>query len=47
MSSWDKDVLRKDYIGEIALPVEDWFKDGVVGFDDEKNAVPSLLSNLI
>lgn len=24
---WDKDVLGKDYLGEVSLPLEDWFID--------------------
>lgn len=24
---WDKDVIRKDYLGEVAIPLEDWFFD--------------------
>ncbi|KAF8881364.1 phosphatidylserine decarboxylase-domain-containing protein [Infundibulicybe gibba] len=24
---WDKDMLTKDYLGEVALPLEDWFTD--------------------
>ncbi|OCH86472.1 hypothetical protein OBBRIDRAFT_838129 [Obba rivulosa] len=35
---WDKDVLRKDYLGEVAIPLEDWFKNGnAFGFDDPAN----------
>ncbi|EJD45982.1 hypothetical protein AURDEDRAFT_113883 [Auricularia subglabra TFB-10046 SS5] len=33
---WDKDMLRKDYIGEASVRVEDWFK-GPAGFDDPRN----------
>ncbi|KZV90616.1 hypothetical protein EXIGLDRAFT_710770 [Exidia glandulosa HHB12029] len=33
---YDKDVLRKDYIGEASVRVEDWFK-GPVAFDDPGN----------
>ena len=25
---WDKDMLKKDYLGEASLQLEDWFKDG-------------------
>jgi len=35
---WDKDVLRKEYCGEAALRVEDWFKSAVA-FDDLANEV--------
>lgn len=31
---WDKDVLSKDYLGEVALPLEDWFVERPHGFDD-------------
>ncbi|KDR72275.1 hypothetical protein GALMADRAFT_74027, partial [Galerina marginata CBS 339.88] len=24
---WDKDMLSKDYLGEVAIPLEDWFVD--------------------
>jgi hypothetical protein len=24
---WDKDVIRKDYLGEAGIAVEDWFAD--------------------
>ncbi|KAL4064564.1 phosphatidylserine decarboxylase-domain-containing protein [Scleroderma yunnanense] len=36
---WDKDnVLRKEYLGEVALPLEDWFREGCgFGFYDERN----------
>ncbi|OWZ75979.1 phosphatidylserine decarboxylase [Cryptococcus neoformans Bt85] len=25
---WDKDLMRKEYMGEIAIPVDKWFPDG-------------------
>jgi phosphatidylserine decarboxylase len=25
---WNKDLLMKDYLGEAALPLEDWFREG-------------------
>jgi phosphatidylserine decarboxylase len=29
---WDKDMLmKKEYLGEAALPLENWFKDGESG----------------
>ncbi|EPQ52482.1 hypothetical protein GLOTRDRAFT_140216 [Gloeophyllum trabeum ATCC 11539] len=35
---WDKDMLKKDYLGEVSLPLEDWFKGGrALGFDDPNN----------
>lgn len=37
---WDKDTFRKDYLGEVALHLEDWFKDGTsVSFEDPGNEV--------
>jgi hypothetical protein len=24
---WDKDVLKRDYLGEVGVPVEAWFGD--------------------
>ena len=37
---WDKDVLKKDYLGEVAIPLEDWFRDGnAFAFDDANNRV--------
>ncbi|OBZ66242.1 Phosphatidylserine decarboxylase proenzyme 3 [Grifola frondosa] len=35
---WDKDVLKKDYLGEVSIPLEDWFRDGnAFPFDDLNN----------
>ncbi|KAF9443222.1 hypothetical protein P691DRAFT_779000 [Macrolepiota fuliginosa MF-IS2] len=34
---WDKDVLSKDYLGEAALPLEDWFADRPFSFNDPAN----------
>ncbi|KAH8092634.1 phosphatidylserine decarboxylase-domain-containing protein [Cristinia sonorae] len=25
---WDKDMLKKDYLGEVSIPLEDWFRNG-------------------
>lgn len=42
---WDKDMLKKEYLGEVALPLEDWFvdkasgKERVYGFDQPGNEV--------
>ena len=37
---WDKDMLTKEYLGEVALPLDDWFKDdNAYGFDDPNNKV--------
>lgn len=29
--AWDKDTFSKDYLGEAALPLEDWFRDAPDG----------------
>jgi phosphatidylserine decarboxylase len=45
---WDKDKLRKDYLGEVSIPLEDWFRDdNAYPFDDPNNKVPtfSVLDN--
>ncbi|KAL4264791.1 Phosphatidylserine decarboxylase proenzyme 2 [Pleurotus pulmonarius] len=40
---WDKDLMSKDYLGEVSLPLEDWFVDRANGtdrafaFDDSGN----------
>jgi phosphatidylserine decarboxylase len=42
---WDKDMLSKDYLREVAIPLEDWFdghpggERGAYGFDDPNNKV--------
>lgn len=37
---WDKDVLKKDYLGEVAIPLDDWFRDdNAHSFDDPSNMV--------
>ncbi|TFK78063.1 C2-domain-containing protein [Polyporus arcularius HHB13444] len=39
---WDKDVLKKDYLGEAWIPLEDWFRDGnAFAFDDLNNKMIS------
>ena len=41
---WDKDVLKKDYLGEVSIPLDDWFKDdNAFAFDDPNNKVRLLL----
>lgn len=39
---WDRDnMLKKEYLGEVALPLEDWFREGnAFGFNDDQNKVP-------
>ncbi|RXW20222.1 hypothetical protein EST38_g5632 [Candolleomyces aberdarensis] len=44
---WDKDMLSKEYLGEVALPLDDWFleKDGTprpYAWDDPNNKPLSL-----
>jgi phosphatidylserine decarboxylase len=46
---WDKDLLGKDYLGEAALPLDDWFsgptpeeKERSCAFDDAGNTVSDL-----
>ncbi|GJE89731.1 phosphatidylserine decarboxylase-like protein [Phanerochaete sordida] len=35
---WDKDMLRKDYLGEVGIPLEDWFRDdNAYDFNDPDN----------
>lgn len=42
MVVWDrKDVLRKEYLGEAALVLEDWFSGVALGWADEGNKVYS------
>lgn len=42
---WDKDMLKKEYMGEHALPLDEWFKGTAFAFDDPDNQVcRSLLS---
>ena len=37
---WDKDMLSKDYLGEVSIPLEDWFRDGnAFGVSDTDNRV--------
>ena len=37
---WDKDVIKKDYLGEAWIPIEDWFRDGnAFPFNDSSNKV--------
>ncbi|KAF7299266.1 Phosphatidylserine decarboxylase proenzyme 2 [Mycena indigotica] len=34
---WDKDVIRKDYLGEACLPVDNWFDTRPKSWDDPGN----------
>ena len=39
---WDKDMLTKEYLGEVALPLDDWFRGeerSALGFDNPANQV--------
>jgi phosphatidylserine decarboxylase len=37
---WDKDMLTKEYLGEVAILLEDWFgEDNAYAFDDPNNKV--------
>ncbi|KAI0749177.1 phosphatidylserine decarboxylase-domain-containing protein [Daedaleopsis nitida] len=39
---WDKDMLKKDYLGEAWIPLEDWFRDGnAYAFEDPGNKMIS------
>ncbi|KZT23286.1 hypothetical protein NEOLEDRAFT_1180161 [Neolentinus lepideus HHB14362 ss-1] len=41
---WDKDMIKKDYLGEVSLPLEDWFRGRpALGFDDPDNKPFSAL----
>ena len=38
-------MLSKDYLGEVVLLLDEWFKDDAYGFDDPNNKVrPSGIS---
>jgi phosphatidylserine decarboxylase len=48
---WDKDMLSKEYLGEVALPLDDWFleKDGTprpYAWDDANNKVCLIFVSL-
>lgn len=32
---WDKDLVKKDYMGEVAVPLGQWFSEGNVAWDDQ------------
>ncbi|KAI9449807.1 C2 domain-containing protein [Lactarius psammicola] len=38
---WDEDRIINDYLGEYALPVDQWFKGTAYAFDDPNNEGPS------
>lgn len=40
---WDKDMLTKDYLGEVALPLDAWFPDNrSYAFHDPSNIVSDV-----
>ncbi|KAJ7111800.1 phosphatidylserine decarboxylase-domain-containing protein [Mycena epipterygia] len=46
---WDKDVLRKEYLGEVGIAVEEWFGERAKGWDAAGNVpftVPVVSSRL-
>ena len=36
---WDKNMFGRDYLGEVALPIQDWFPGQPTLFDDPMNEV--------
>lgn len=40
---WDKDMLRKEYLGEYALPLDEWFRGNVFAYDDLDNQVRLII----
>ena len=42
---WDKDVLRKEYLGEFALPLDEWFRGNAFDFEDLNNQVRRFLQS--
>lgn len=34
---WDKDMLKKDYLGEASITLEEWFDGRALGFADAEN----------
>lgn len=36
---WDKDIIGSEYLGELALPVQDWFPGQPLLFEDPANEV--------
>jgi len=41
---WDKDMLRKEYLGEYALPLDEWFRGNAFAFDDLDNQVRKIFT---
>ncbi|KAH9986068.1 phosphatidylserine decarboxylase-domain-containing protein [Russula vinacea] len=42
---WDKDMLRKEYLGEYALPLDEWFRKDVFAYDDPDNQARRIIRN--
>jgi phosphatidylserine decarboxylase len=42
---WDKDLLKKEYLGEVSVPLDDWFIDkrDKYSFDQPGNEVGSII----
>lgn len=39
-------MLKKDYLGEASIPLDDWFRDGnAFAFDDANNRVSCCFSD--
>lgn len=37
---WDKNkLMKKEYLGEVAIPIEEWFPGTALAFDDPNNEV--------
>ena len=44
---WDKYMVGKDYLGEVAIPIDSWFSEGTsLGFEDGANQVSRTLSDV-
>lgn len=41
---WDKDLVKKDYMGEVAVPISQWFQGGSVLWDDARAASDEALA---
>lgn len=39
ITSWDKDLLGKEYLGEASLSIDEWFRNGALEFADPDNSV--------
>jgi len=41
---WDKDMIGKDFLGEYALPVNQWFQGTAFAFNDPNNQVRHFIT---